>query len=582
MGRHDFWSRCFSTSAVLVPLFLLGCPPKITNDLVGCDCVCALKELDKPGGSFVNIPGAIERHLIGRVCTDATNASAVAADCGAQCPRKAQNNCCDFPQSSIKQVCTSSTVSVTAVSPGTSPLAGEAWIGACASDLRRFAGGDTGQATATALPSSTVTVLAPSVNVSGVPTVSVSTTLVGTNLFFGDILASLPDTKVLGAFTVAGPRVFLERPFSAIVTVDHMYSAPIGTAFFLLTADVGGVRNSFEATNTTPIVGTYDESAGIFTMRGTIRDNARVASGQMDLVFAFTNRPPHAVITTDALVPCTAPQSGTATLSAVGSTDPDHDVLSYIWIIDGGTAIRQTLSGIAVTVTLALGSHTVQLIVTDSHGSLAGATATVTVQNTVPPALSFSVTPACLWPPNHKMVLFGLGSGIQVNVHSACDPSPTVVLCNDCVKDNQPFLGGGQGNTTPDFLCGTGAVCLRSERQGTVKTPRIYTLCVAATDHQGNTSTATATVNVEHSQAGDKCPSVDPSLFVEDSDPRCVSVAGGPPEAASSESTQRPTKFTEKQGPTVDPRAGCSAAPGLSPLLMAMLLNLLRLRRKRS
>ena len=139
--------------------------------------------------------------------------------------------------------------------------------------------------------------------------------------------------------------------------------------------------------------------------------------------------------------------------------------------------------------------------------------------DTDPPTLSVSVTPQCLWPPNHSMVLYTFASGISAVAKDACDPSPVVRIL-DVVSD-QPCLGGGSGSTCPDTVSGPNAFCVRSERDGTIGSGRHYAATVEARDAAGNTTRATVAVDVPHNQGSLQCAAVDSARVVPDGDSRC-------------------------------------------------------------
>ena len=114
------------------------------------------------------------------------------------------------------------------------------------------------------------------------------------------------------------------------------------------------------------------------------------------------------------------------------------------------------------------------------------------------PALTVTLTPNRLWPPNHKMVT------ITANVRASdtCDPNSTVTLVS--ITSNEPDNGLGDGDTPNDiqgaaFGTDDRTFALRAERSGT-GTGRIYTVTYQATNSAGKTSTATAQVVVPHDQ----------------------------------------------------------------------------------
>ncbi len=131
--------------------------------------------------------------------------------------------------------------------------------------------------------------------------------------------------------------------------------------------------------------------------------------------------------------------------------------------------------------------------------------------------LTLDVTaPSCLWAPDHKMVLF-TKEDLQVTATGGCSV-PTVSIVS--VTSNQPATGGGQGNAAPDYTYNASGVCLRSEREGTQSTPRVYTITFEATD--GNFAVEKSVdVTVDHAQNGTPCPLVDSSRVVADDDARC-------------------------------------------------------------
>jgi Beta-propeller repeat len=91
---------------------------------------------------------------------------------------------------------------------------------------------------------------------------------------------------------------------------------------------------------------------------------------------------------------------------------------------------------------------------------------------TTPPAITdVSVTPAVLWPPNHKMV----NATVNYKVTAACGSTTTSSLN---VNSNEPVNGTGDGNTSPDWVVlGPHNVELRAERAG-AGTGRIYTITI--------------------------------------------------------------------------------------------------------
>jgi hypothetical protein len=145
--------------------------------------------------------------------------------------------------------------------------------------------------------------------------------------------------------------------------------------------------------------------------------------------------------------------------------------------------------------TFPLGTDPFSCHVTDNSGNSNSCSSVVKVQDTTPPVISsISVSPATLWPPNHKFVPVT----VSVTAQDTCDPNPVCTLAG--ITSSEPATGGGSGNTSPDFVI-TGALSanLRAERDGT-GSGRTYTLTVQCTDHSNNTSSASTTVFVPHNQ----------------------------------------------------------------------------------
>ncbi len=222
------------------------------------------------------------------------------------------------------------------------------------------------------------------------------------------------------------------------------------------------------------------------------------------------NRPPVANAGPDATLECASPSGAVARLDGSGSSDPDStpgtndDIVSFEWF-EGYGGPSQTLLGtdVTLTVTLPLGVHTITLKVTDRAGSSATDTVVITVADTTPPSLSVSVSPAILWPPNHRMTTVQASTAAS----DACGPASVVL---ESILSSEPEDSGGTGAAgggdiqgadfgTADFL-----FSLRVERSGTGP-GRTYTITCRATDSSGNVTRSTVTVLVPHDR-GDIAP----------------------------------------------------------------------------
>lgn len=215
-------------------------------------------------------------------------------------------------------------------------------------------------------------------------------------------------------------------------------------------------------------------NAGTDTIRasvGTIADTATK--------IWFSNKPPVAVcrnITVSAGASCVANAS-----IDNGSFDPDGDPFTLV----------QSPAG-----PYPLGNTTVTLTVTDDEGASDSCTATVTVKDSTPPAISaVSATPDTLWSPNHKMTDVTLNYGVADNCATAA-----AMTCTLSINSNEPINGLGDGNHSPDWeIVDAHHVRLRAERSGK-GTGRIYTITTTCADNSGNSSRKTLTVSVSKSQ----------------------------------------------------------------------------------
>jgi hypothetical protein len=320
----------------------------------------------------------------------------------------------------------------------------------------------------------------------------------------------------IGLFTlngtqVSGAAVGLPNPLAG--TLDSSGEFSFNPGAVEVTAEVRGKRLGGTFNFSSPPVGSI-ASDGTVTLMFSASDSQ--ASITAMAVGHFASRPPQANISAPSgPVQCNEPGAASLSVSAAGSSDPDGEALTYQWFLDDLYAA----DGVSPTLQVPLGNHQVTLLVTNTSSLTGTAQVQISVLDTQPPVFdSSSVSPDCLWPPDHEMVLFRLGHEIQGHAHDPCDPNPVVFIKS--VADNQPFLGGGQGNTAPDFVNGTGAACLRAERQGTTNTPRVYTITLAALDTAGNETDQALLVEVPHDQSS-HCLPVPPEMIVANDDPAC-------------------------------------------------------------
>jgi hypothetical protein len=112
-------------------------------------------------------------------------------------------------------------------------------------------------------------------------------------------------------------------------------------------------------------------------------------------------------------------------------------------------------------------------------------------ENTPPDCTKGTVTPARLWPPNHKLqtvVLAGITDP---------DGDPVTVTVTGITQD-EPTGGLGDGDTAPDgYGAGTPSPQVRAERSG-LGNGRVYKIAFTASDGKGGTCPGSATVGVPH------------------------------------------------------------------------------------
>jgi len=141
------------------------------------------------------------------------------------------------------------------------------------------------------------------------------------------------------------------------------------------------------------------------------------------------------------------------------------------------------------------GSYPVAYAVTDQSGSAAQTTRSVSIVDTIPPALSVSASPSVLWPPNHQLVPVALA----VAAFDRCDPVPAIEPLS--VTSSEPADNTGDGNTRPDIVAAIGAAAttveLRAGRKGNGSS-RIYTVTYRARDTSTNHIEVATHVLVPH------------------------------------------------------------------------------------
>lgn len=217
----------------------------------------------------------------------------------------------------------------------------------------------------------------------------------------------------------------------------------------------------------------------------------RVSAGLMELLNDILPDLPIANAGEDQVVECTGLDGASVTLDGSAS----ERASCYTWKIDEEGENPVTLEGETVSVTLPLGTHYVQLIVTDEYSREASKSVWVDVVDTTPPELSVSLNPDYLWPPNHRFV----DIMATVEAEDLCGEVETILYSIVASEADNVI---GSGNTSPDIsgaAFGTNDVSfkLRAERSGK-NGRRVYTVTYKATDDSGNDTYTSANVVVEN------------------------------------------------------------------------------------
>ena len=215
----------------------------------------------------------------------------------------------------------------------------------------------------------------------------------------------------------------------------------------------------------------------------------------------FTDSPPIALMDAPEVAECGVP----TTLDGRRTYDPDGDPVSSLeWYINlsllGEVFLGsgETLDQVFETV----GTYYLALAAIGSDERVSVAAEVMEVQDTTPPTIELNGESVCLWPPSHDYVVLDLKAAGLLGALDLCDKDPEVEVIE--IVSSQPDNDVGDGNTTEDaVVLSSGQVCVRVERAGGDKTPRIYTVKLRATDDAGNTSEGEFELaTVPHDQRG--------------------------------------------------------------------------------
>jgi hypothetical protein len=188
------------------------------------------------------------------------------------------------------------------------------------------------------------------------------------------------------------------------------------------------------------------------------------------------------------------------------SVDPDSDALTYWWHQISGPTVNLSDSTIVNPTFTAprvdAGGETLLfgLVVSDGLCESDLAEVAVTVKNSdAPPLCEIArANPVILWPPTHKLM--------TVEIAGISDPDNDPVMIHIIgVTQDEPMVGLGDGDTSPDAVITEGKLLLRAERSGTGN-GRVYVVTFEATDNGGESCVGKVRVTVPHDRKDTSTP----------------------------------------------------------------------------
>ncbi len=149
------------------------------------------------------------------------------------------------------------------------------------------------------------------------------------------------------------------------------------------------------------------------------------------------------------------PTSGPAPLSvdfdARGSSDPEHDPISFAWDLDGDGQFDDSTSA-TPTSTYAAGTHTASVKVTDSHGASSTASVTIVSGDSPPTATIDAPTAALAWKVGDRIQYTGSGQDQQDGTLAPSQFSWTVDI-NHCPSNcHVHHLQSTDGSRSGEFF----------------------------------------------------------------------------------------------------------------------------------
>ena len=292
-------------------------------------------------------------------------------------------------------------------------------------------------------------------------------------------LSAQTTTTVVAA---PNPAAFADDITFTATVVETSSSAPAASGFVLF-SDGGSFAVSApvaggQASVTAPAA---SFGVGVHTANASFSDGSAYAPS--------SGSTPFAVI--DVVAPVIASQNITLEANAPGGALVGTYPVTATDDVDGSVPVSCLP---AAPHFFAVGATTVNCSASDSAGHTSRASFSVTVVDSIPPsAPSVTVTPAVLWPPNHKMV--------HIAVTATSTDTVSAVSCAiSGITSSEPDNGQGDGDTANDIgpINGLGT-SLRAERSGSGN-GRVYTVTVGCRDASGNTSSSSVPVVVPRSQ----------------------------------------------------------------------------------
>jgi hypothetical protein len=294
-----------------------------------------------------------------------------------------------------------------------------------------------------------------------------------------------------GPFADAGADRTAEcaAPTTTPVALDGTASVAVEDGALVFLWEAPGIVFD-DPTSATP-TGGFPKGTTLVTL--TVTQDAATSSDAV-LVQVVDTTPPAVTCPDDAIVECSA---------AGGANESDPTLQA---LLAGVTATDACDAAVEIENDLpdfvGLGSIVVTFTARDDDGNAATCQSDVTVADTTAPVIdaAFSVTPAVLTPPDHRLVAMNVSPVVAAEV---CDPDPRLfcaVASNevvdgigdgstlfDIVFDGQPIATQATGTReiASDGNVGDFELALRAERSG-VGTGRVYTTACFGTDVSGN------------------------------------------------------------------------------------------------